>query len=214
MIMKKNRKLNYSKTALFAGAAALMALTPNAHAQSSVDSLLNKLEQKGVLTVDEAKALKAENQQDFKTDMDKAFNSKFPMPDWVTGYKLSGDFRGRFDDVSTDIGAFSGHDNNIRLRYRLRVGLTVNMKDDLEAGFRLGTGDAPSTTTTGGNPLSNNTTLQGNASKKYIYVDTAYGKWTPIHNDDWKLSATIGKMISPFLAGIKFSLFILLSIDG
>ena len=198
MIMKKNRKLNYSKTALFAGAAALMALTPNAHAQSSVDSLLNKLEQKGVLTVDEAKALKAENQQDFKTDMDKAFNSKFPMPDWVTGYKLSGDFRGRFDDVSTDIGAFSGHDNNIRLRYRLRVGLTVNMKDDLEAGFRLGTGDAPSTTTTGGNPLSNNTTLQGNASKKYIYVDTAYGKWTPIHNDDWKLSATIGKMIQPF----------------
>jgi hypothetical protein len=29
-------------------------------------------------------------------------------------------------------------------------------------------------------------------------VDTAYGKWTPIHNDDWKLVATIGKMVQPF----------------
>jgi hypothetical protein len=185
--MKKNKKLNYSKTALFAGAAALMALTPNTHAQSSVDSLLNKLEQKGVLTVDEAKALKTENQQDFKTDMDKAFNSKFPMPDWVTGYKLSGDFRGRFDDMNSHNAAIVDRE---RLRYRLRVGLQVNMKDDLEVGFRLGSGD--------GGPLSNNQTLSGNASKKAFYVDTAYGKWTPIHNDDWKLAAIIGKMVLPF----------------
>jgi Putative porin len=186
--MKKNIKLNSSRVALFAGAAALMALTPNTHAQSSVDSLLNKLEQKGVLTVDEAKALKAENQQDFKSDMDKAFNSKFPMPDWVTGYKLSGDFRGRYDDMNSHNAAVV---DRIRLRYRLRVGLQVNMKDDLEVGFRLASGDS-------GNPLSNNQTESGNASKKAFYVDTAYGKWTPIHNDDWKLAATLGKMVQPF----------------
>ena len=191
--MKKIKKLNSPRAALFAGAAALMALTPNAHAQSSVDSLLNKLEQKGVLTVDEAKALKAENQQDFKTDMDKAFNSKFAMPDWVTGYKLSGDFRGRFDDMNSGNPAVL---DRIRLRYRLRVGLQVNMKDDLEVGFRLGSGDnsqgSPSS------PLSNNQTMAGDASKKALYVDTAYGKWTPIHNDDWKLAATFGKMVQPF----------------
>ena len=186
--MKKTKKLNSSRAALFAGAAALMALTPNSQAQTSVDSLLNKLEQKGVLTVDEAKALKAENQQDFKSDMDKAFNSKFAMPDWVTSYKLSGDFRGRFDDVNSHNSAIV---DRIRLRYRLRVGLQVNMKDDLEVGFRLGSGD-------GGQPLSGNQTLSGNASKKAIYVDTAYGKWTPIHNDDWTLAATLGKMVQPF----------------
>ena len=43
--------------AIFAGAAAFMALTPQIQAQSGVDALLNKLEQKGVLTVDEAKEL-------------------------------------------------------------------------------------------------------------------------------------------------------------
>ena len=38
----KNRKTT-TKVAIFAGAAALMALTPQTHAQSSVDALLNKL---------------------------------------------------------------------------------------------------------------------------------------------------------------------------
>jgi hypothetical protein len=191
--MKKIKKLNSPRAALFAGAAALMALTPNTHAQSSVDSLLNKLEQKGVLTVDEAKALKAENQQDFKSDMDKAFNSKFAMPDWVTGYKLSGDFRGRFDDMNSHNAAIVDRE---RLRYRLRVGLQVNMKDDLEVGFRVASGDSSQGSPS--SPLSNNQTLAGNSSKKLLYIDTAYGKWTPIHNDDWKLAATIGKMVQPF----------------
>lgn len=201
--MKKIKKQNSStKAAIFAGAAALMALTPQTHAQSSVDALLDKLEQKGVLTVDEAKELRAENATNSVADFDAAMNSRFPMPDWVTGYKLSGDFRGRFDDESTDINAFGGHDNNIRLRYRLRVGLLVNMKDNLQVGFRLGTSDSPGTTggTTGGNPLSNNTTLQANGSKKFIYVDAAYGKWTAINNDTWTVAGTFGKMDQPFQA--------------
>src|SRR5208282_534827 len=113
--MKKLKKQNTTtKVAIFASAAALMALTPQTHAQSTVNDLLNKLEQKGILTVDEAKELKAENATNSVEDFNKAFNSKFAMPDWIKDYKLSGDFRGRFDDVSTEIPAFSGHDNNIR----------------------------------------------------------------------------------------------------
>ncbi len=104
------KKLKTQKTptqiAIFAGAAALMALTPQTHAQTSVDALLNKLEQKGILSVDEARELKAENATNSVTDFDKAFGSKLPMPDWVTGYKLTGDFRGRFDDVSANSPAF------------------------------------------------------------------------------------------------------------
>jgi len=191
--MKKIKKQNTAKVAFFAGAAALMALTPQIHAQSSVDALLNKLEQKGVLTVDEAKELKAENAQDSAADFNKELGSKFPMPDWITSYKLSGDFRGRLDDRSTENPAQS---DNIRLRYRLRAGLLINMKDNLQVGFRLGTGDAPGTL--GGNPLSNNTTLQGNGTKKFIYVDAAYGKWTPINDGTTMLAATIGKMDEPF----------------
>jgi hypothetical protein len=195
----KNQKTT-TKVAIFAGAAALMALTPQTHAQSSVDALLNKLEQKGILSVDEAKELKAENATNSVSDFNKALGEKFPMPDWVTGYKLSGDFRGRYDDVSADIPAYatpgSGvpkkEDSNARLRYRVRAGLTINMKDDLQVGFRVGSGD--------GGPLSNNQTLQGNASKKTLYVDAAYGRWTPINNGTWMVTGTIGKMDQPFQA--------------
>jgi hypothetical protein len=186
--MKKLKKQNHSKVALFAGVTALMALTPNTHAQSSVDALLNKLEQKGILTVDEARELKTENQQDSAADFNKAFGPKITMPDWVTGYKLSGDFRGRFDEQTADNAAFV---DRIRLRYRLRVGLTVNMKDDLQVGFRLGSGDSAGGSY-GGNPLSNNSTMQDNGTKKFIYVDAAYGKWTAVNDGTWMLAATIG----------------------
>jgi Putative porin len=206
MIKIANQKSG-SQVAIFAGAAALMAWIPQSSAQSSVDALLNKLEQKGILSVDEARELKAENDEGSAQDFNKALGAKFPMPDWVTSYKLYGDFRGRFDDVSTDIPAFGGpngvpkgENNNIRWRYRLRVGLTVNMRDDLQVGFRLGSDDAYSGNNTGGNPLSNNSTFQGNASKKFLYVDTAYGKWTMIDSGTWMIAATIGKMDLPFEA--------------
>jgi hypothetical protein len=170
-----------------------------------VDALLNKLEQKGILSVDEAKELKAENATNSVNDFNSAMNAKFPTPDWVTSYKLSGDFRGRYDEVSTATPAYKNQwrcavdDTNIRLRYRLRVGLTINMKDNLQVGFRLGTDDAGSTAN-GGNPLSNNSTLQANGSKKFIYVDAAYGKWMPINDGTWMVAGTIGKMDQPFQA--------------
>lgn len=197
--MKKFKGQNYStKAAIFAGAAALMALTPQSHAQTSVDALLNKLEQKGILSVDEARELRAENATNSVDDFNKALTSKFPMPDWVTGYRLYGDFRGRYDELTTDSPGnpttFLSGQNRVRLRYRLRVGLTIDMKDNLEAGFRLGSGDA------GGGALSNNTTLENNGTKKPVWVDAAFGKWSPLHKDPWMLALTVGKMDQPFQA--------------
>jgi hypothetical protein len=198
--MKKLKTTNHStKIAVFAGATALLALTHPSHAQSSVDALLNKLEQKGVLTVDEAKQLKEENQQDSANDFKKAFDSKISMPDYVTKYKFFGDFRGRYDEVaSTD-----GNPNFVprdRFRYRLRAGLAVSLKDNLEVGFSLTTGDPASSSggfNNAGNPLSGNTTMQDNSTKNNVYIDTAYGKWTALNSDGWFLSTTIGKMINP-----------------
>jgi hypothetical protein len=196
--MKKHRRQNMTKKmTLLAGMTATALVATPAHADVAGDSLINKLEQKGILTTDEAKELRAENQQDFNgsftNSFDKAFSGKTGMPDWVTGYKLSGDFRGRFDQISADNNAMI---DRARLRYRLRVGLTVNMLDNLEAGFRLGTGDYPGSN--GGNPLSNNSTMQDNFSKKSVYIDTAYGKWKMLNSGDWLLAATIGKMDNPF----------------
>src|SRR6516165_1995490 len=189
--MKKLKNSNPSKTAIFAGAAALLAISPWAHAQTSVDNLLNKLEQKGILTPSEADELKTENATNSVADCNQQMNSRFPVPDWITSYKLYGDFRGRLDERSTPNPA---QNDNLRFRYRLRVGLQINMKENLQAGFRLASADANSTNTTGGTPLSNTSTLQGNGTKKFVWVDAAYGKWLPVTNDTWMVATTIGKM--------------------
>jgi hypothetical protein len=77
------------------------------------------------------------------------------------------------------------------------------MQDDVEAGFRQ-TSDEPSKSSSdasknaGGDPLSGNTTMTGNGSKKFIYIDQAYGKWSPLNDDGWTGSVTVGKMENPF----------------
>lgn len=190
--MKTRKQPKTTKLALFAGAAALAALTPQAHAQSS-DALIDKLVDKGILTVDEAKDLRDEADKDFKT----AFQAKMGMPDYVTSYKISGDFRGRFDQVSAPDN--DHYINRQRERFRLRFGIVANIVDNMEVGFRLTSGDAAQGSSNQGNPLSNNSTLQNNGTKKGIWIDAAYAKWTAINNGEWLLAATIGKMDNPFV---------------
>ncbi len=197
--MKISQKSNNpAKVALFAGATALMALAHPSSAQTSVDSLLNKLEQKGILTVDEAKQLKEENQQESANDFNKAFDSKITMPDYVSKYKFFGDFRGRFDEVASTDNNQNFVQRN-RFRYRLRAGVAVTLKDNLEVGFSLTSDDpaSPNNFNNAGSPNSNNSTFQDNGTKKGVYIDTAYGKWIPLNSGDWFLSTTIGKMYNP-----------------
>ena len=167
--------------------ASLSAFAGRAHAQSA-DVIIDKLVEKGILTVREGQDLREEADKNFST----AVQSKLGMPDWVTGYKISGDFRARYDHISSDNAAFTERE---RFRYRLRFGITVNMMDNLEAGFRLASGDPKGSA---GNALSANSTMQDNFSKKNIYIDTAYGKWTPVNSGGWNTAITVGKMDNPF----------------
>ena len=177
--------------------AALLAIgiaMPSAHAQSA-DALLDKLVDKGVLTVKEANDLREQADEGFM----KAYQSKSGMPDWVNQIKLYGDLRGRWDFITTENdapGAAAPNKDRSRFRYRLRVGATVTMKEDFELGFRLTSSEANSF---GGDPISGNSTFQDNGSKKFVYIDLAYGKWTPIKSGPWLMSGTIGKMENPFL---------------
>ena len=174
--------------ALFTG-AVLLTLGTRAHAQSA-DALIDKLVEKGILTEREAQDLRDESDKNFTS----AFQTKMGMPDWVTGYKISGDFRGRYEDYSSYNSAML---SRTRIRYRLRFGITVNMLDNLETGFRLGSGDVAKGYNTA-TPLSDSSTFQNDFSKKDIFIDTAYGKWTMMNSGGWLVSATIGKMDTPF----------------
>ncbi len=176
-------------------AAILAAGGLSVSAQSS-DVLLNKLIQKGILSEQEAADVKKETAAGF----DKAYTSKTGLPDWVTQLKFSGDMRARYEMFrfdNDDPGVAAPNKPRDRMRYRFRLGAAVTMKENFELGFRL-TSSEPSDDGTGGDAISQNTTLQNNGSKKFVYFDTAYGKWTPVKTDSWLLSGTIGKMDNPF----------------
>ncbi len=168
--------------------AVAAAVSPAAvHAQSA-DAIVDKLVQKGILTVDEAQELKAEADKDFKS----AYSLKSGMPDWVSSFKINGDFRGRYDAMfqngnnygpkaAPDANTFANADRN-QIRYRLRLGVTATLADHFEVGFRLGSGQVGSTLGplgTGGGIYSQNQTLGNDGTAKYIFIDAAYAKWTP-----------------------------------
>lgn len=183
-----------TKKSIMALIAGLIAAGGAASAQSQ-DALLNKLVQKGMLTQQEADDLKKESDAGF----DKAYRSRTGLPDWVTQLRLFGDVRGRVEGFWTDnnsTAADSFNNDRWRMRYRLRAGMVAQFKDNLELGFRL-TSDE-NVGSFGGDPISANTTFQDNGSKKFLFVDQAYGKWTPFKKDSWSLSGTIGKMENPF----------------
>lgn len=182
----------YTKATAFLGAAATLACGLSASAQS-VDGLLDKLVDKGVLSVKEANELREETDKDFT----KAYAAKSGLPDWVTSLKFGGDFRGRFE--SFNYGNIPDSTDQYRWRYRLRFGVTAHLWDNFEVGLRLGSGNIDSGSTVGIDPISQNQTLQNNASKKGIFLDLAYAKWTPINTPTWQGAFTIGKMENPFV---------------
>src|SRR5580765_2454383 len=84
------------KAVLLAAATGMM-FAVNGHAQS-VDSLLDKLVDKGVLTVKEAQDLREESDKDFK----KAYSAKSGMSEWVSAFKFNGDVRARYESFYFD----------------------------------------------------------------------------------------------------------------
>lgn len=170
-------------------AFAIPLVVISIHGQS-VDSLLDKLVQKGILTEREANELRAESDKDFKN----ALSVRSGLADWVNSFRINGDVRGRFEGFYGDNPAFVERN---RLRYRARLGFTAQMFNNFEAGLRLTSSEASGNF--GGDPISGNTTFRDNASKKFIYIDLAYLKWTPVNSGNWTINTTVGKMENPFM---------------
>ena len=185
--MMKNKKLKMGLVAI----AAVAGYCIHGNAQS-VDSLLDKLVDKGVLTVKEAGELREESDKDFN----KAYATKSGMVDWVSALKFNGDMRVRSESFHFDNPA--GTDRQ-RFRYRMRFGAVATLADSFEAGMRLTSSDPAGGGVNGGDPISGNTTFQDNGSKKFVYLDLAYGKWTPIRTTEWQATLTVGKMENPFV---------------
>jgi hypothetical protein len=162
------------------------------------DALLDKLVQKGVLTQDEAQDLREESDKDFAL----AHAVKTGMPEWVNSLRINGDYRARYDqimmphDQRPPNGSLAMPDRH-RFRQQLRLGFTAVMADRFEVGIRLTSGD-----TLSGSPYADgttyNSTYRQNGSKKPVYIDLGYAKWTPINDGNWTVVTTVGKMENPF----------------
>jgi hypothetical protein len=161
----------------------------------TAEALMEVLVRKGILTEQEAEDIKAdlarENRQHIK--------ALVPGKE-TSALNISGDFRGRFE------GFYSGNDaflDRNRFRYRLRVGAVATFREAFEVGFRLSSSERADNF--GGDPISGNTTFQDNGSKKFVFIDLAYGKWTflnpnnPHQSSHWLGNITLGKMELPWV---------------
>ena len=182
--MRTRRPFKLKQFLTLASGLLALGLVPNGHGQSA-DALISKLVQKGILTTEEAADLRKETVKDFT----KAYAAKTDLADWVTSLKFHGDVRVRFDDTFSDNSAFV-----TRQRYRMRVrfGAVAKLADDMEVGLRLTSG-------VDNNGLTGNQTFENNGSKKPIFLDQVYGRWSPRLNDEASFVFTAGKMESPFV---------------
>ena len=176
--------------------AVLLASVMGAQPQSA-DALINKLVEKGILSTKEANELRDEADKDFK----HSYTVKTGMKDWVNMFKVAGDVQVRYEGFFSDsefknpgtTNRYLWQDRN-RFRYRMRFGVTASLKDNLEAGLMLASGQ---TTTSGGNPLSQNQTFTGNGANNYLWINQAYGKWSPLSGPDWTGTISVGKIANP-----------------
>lgn len=196
--MTKNRQA--AKLAVCAG-AALAACMPQTRADSSSEALINKLEQKGILTADEAKELRAEAEQSETNLINQMPASKWRITDSIKTLGLFGDFRLRYEYRGADnpfpkpaANTFVGLGNSgesgktydkERFRYALRFGIRGDLVDDWSYGVRLETSANPRSpwvTFADDTGKSSGTPTSGTLSDKSddtIYVGQAYLNWHP-----------------------------------
>ncbi len=199
IIMTKRTK-SYSSSARFAilaGTTAVMASAgPSAQAMTSVDSLLDKLQQKGILSADEAKELRAENDQESTNMVNLIPPPKVKISDAIKSVQIFGDLRFRYEYRSAQNAPGMTPDTfyRERFRYALRIGAKGDLFDDFNYGIRFDTGNNPrSAWVTFGNNTTAGSVTPSDKNASGIYLGQAFLGW---HPTAW-YEMTVGRMPMP-----------------
>lgn len=184
-------------TAFILGCVLTAGSTPAwAGENEMMDILIHKLVKKGVLSREDAREIKQEVAEESvrmaKSRAEEVKDTAKGMKGgaWLDKVKWSGDLRLRHETQRREPAV----DRN-RERFRLRFGFVATPIDPLEVGVRLATGSS-------GDPTSTNQSFAATFDKKAIFVDQAYGKYTPWKGGSGPLStfsAIGGKMENPFV---------------
>jgi hypothetical protein len=194
--MNKIKSPNHSRkitATVLTGAAALLALANQAQAS---DPLIDKLEQKGILTDSEAKELRAESDAEETNLVNSLPASKWKIADSIKSIQLYGDLRLRYEYRGVDNipGASSSTYYRERFRYAVRVGLRGDLFDDFNYGLRLETSTNPrSPWATFGNNTTSGSVTPSDKGQSGIGIGQAYLGWHPA---DW-YEMTVGRMAMP-----------------
>ena len=163
---------------------------------NEIDSLLDILAEKNIITYGEAQILKTETKEQIKTLNAQGKNEL--LPKWIQNLSFKGDLRLR---LQSDQKPNTNTAARNRARIRFRLGAETRMEDNLKAGFGLATTSlksgsssvsvsvstktgkgsitVPSSTVADGEPRSTNFTLGDSLSKMPIAVDYAYVEYDP-----------------------------------
>ena len=189
-------------------AALALSAVPAVHADEN-DVLLKVLVRKGILTQDEATAVKAEVAKEKAkeakiaaksapvTTSDDGLLSKLDISKSVDKLKLYGDIRLRYqyDDKDQQLFIPDGSKNEVdrspsgsqssRWRLRLRVGAEITLTDQWSAGFELSTNAASD---------SGNQTFENGFDDYGVFISKAFVRWDP----NKAFTFVAGKMNNPF----------------
>jgi len=175
---------------------AAAALPGRVQAQSTSSALIDKLEQKGILTADEAKQLQDETAAADTNLLKTLPASKLKISKVFKNAELYGDMRFRYEYRSADNvpGAAADTFARERDRYALRVGVRGDLYDDFYYGVRLDTANNPrSPWNTFGNNTTAGSVTPSDKNASGIYLGQMYLGWKPA---DWA-EITIGRMPMP-----------------
>jgi hypothetical protein len=172
----------------------LLALVLVLPAQAGeVDILVEKLMQKGILSKEDAGEILREVRQAARQEREAVVKETAEtirrdstvlaadLPAWIKNTRFSGDLRLRYQMDDRPAGAKDRH----RGRYRLRLGFTNQITDDIEIGFGLTSGPS--------NPKSANQDMVNSFETPDIRLDYAYATWRPTK---W-MGLTGGKFKNP-----------------
>jgi hypothetical protein len=119
--------------------------------------------------------LEAQQKKVIVEEVNKAIEKKqiSAIPDsmkWVENVKISGDLRYRYEGIDSQTNG-KWNQSAQRNRIRARIGLYGKANEDVDLGFRLGSGSQ--------DPVSTNQTEGDSFDKKPVWIDQAYFDWHP-----------------------------------
>ena len=174
MILKERSKEMVGKKFLSIGLVSLiMSQAFPAYAETGMEILVGKLEEKGVLSANEARLILEETKEEMSKSIAK--ESADTAPDWTQRIAMKGDlrYRNQFDWHEDD-----NRETRWRQRVRVRLGLDGKVNNEVKAGVRVATG-GDLAATGGVDPVSTNQTLTNYFEKRPVFFDQAYIAYTP-----------------------------------